>query len=83
MAIHDFIAARNRLAASDWLTTLQATCRALDLAPLQGRTRDDLGPRLRSVAVGHYLVIYRPTAQGVEIARVVDGRRDMPALFKR
>ena len=51
--------------------------------PLQGRVRDDLGPRLRSIAVGNYLIIYRPTAQGVEIARVVDGRRDVPALFKR
>ena len=31
--------------------------------------------------VGNYVISYRPIEQGVEIARVVSGFRDLEALF--
>jgi len=49
--------------------------------PGTGRSRTDLGPTLRSVAVGDYLIIYRPIEGGIEIVRVLHGRRDINALF--
>jgi toxin ParE1/3/4 len=33
------------------------------------------------VAVGDYLIIYRPIEGGIEIVRVLHGRRDINALF--
>jgi len=49
--------------------------------PELGQRRPELGADLRSFAVGKYVVVYRPSSEGVEIARVVSGYRDLDALF--
>ena len=50
--------------------------------PYLGRSREELSPRLRSFPVGRYVIFYRPMEKGVEIARVLDGARDLPPLFE-
>lgn len=45
--------------------------------PLSGAARDDVRPGLRYVVVGNYLSLYRVVDNGVEIVRVVHGRRDL------
>jgi len=50
--------------------------------PLLGRTRPELAPHLRSFPVGSYVIFYRPMDDGVEIARVLHGSRDIDALFQ-
>jgi plasmid stabilization system protein ParE len=51
--------------------------------PFIGRARDtDLGPGLRSLPSGGYVIVYRATSKVVTILRVIDGRRDYPALFR-
>ena len=50
--------------------------------PLLGRERPELLPGLRSVVVGHHVVFYRPFDGGIEVARVLDGVRDLPPLFE-
>jgi toxin ParE1/3/4 len=45
------------------------------------RQREELSPRLRSFPVGSYIIFYRPTQDGVEIARILHGARDFPPLF--
>lgn len=49
--------------------------------PLLGRERPDLQPGLRSFPVGSYLVFvfYFSFADGVEVVRVMSGRRDIDA----
>ena len=50
--------------------------------PELGRRRGDLAPVLRGFPVNPNLVLYRIPSSGlVEIARVVDGRCDLPALL--
>src|SRR5688500_12558007 len=49
--------------------------------PLLGRSRDELRLGLRSFAVGNYIVFYYPLDDGVELVRVLDGRRDIGAIF--
>ena len=44
-----------------------------------GRDRSDLSPNLRSFVVSPYVIFFRPTASGVEIARVLHGRRNITA----
>ena len=50
--------------------------------PLMGREGGELSPGLRSFPVGRHVIFYRPMANGVEIARVLDGARDLPPLFE-
>ncbi len=49
--------------------------------PQMGERRPGLGKGLRGFAVGSYVVIYRPVQEGIEIARVLSGHRDIDALF--
>jgi toxin ParE1/3/4 len=46
-----------------------------------GRRREELSPRLRSLAFGNYVIFYRAMENGVEIVRVLHGARDLPPLF--
>jgi toxin ParE1/3/4 len=46
-----------------------------------GQRRPEFGPEIRTFSVGTYVIVYRPFAEGVEIARVVSGYRDFEALF--
>jgi toxin ParE1/3/4 len=46
-----------------------------------GQQRPEFGSNLRTFSVGNYVIVYRPFAEGVEIARVVSGYRDFEALF--
>ena len=50
--------------------------------PGAGRRRDELGPRLRSFPVYEYLILYREAEPGVQIVRVVHGRRDLVTLLR-
>ena len=49
--------------------------------PYLGRTRDDLQPGVRSLAVGDYLIIYRVDNADVLILRVLRGNRNLSAMF--
>ncbi len=51
--------------------------------PFVGRERPELGSDLRSFPVSSFVIIYRPTDDGVEIVRVVHARRDIQALFRQ
>lgn len=51
-------------------------------SPWIGRSRhDDLGPGIRSIPVGSYLLFYRVKSDGVEVLRVFHGARDLQRLF--
>lgn len=49
--------------------------------PNLGRRRDEVLPGMRSLPLDNYLILYAPSAAGVDILRVVSGYRDLPALF--
>ena len=50
--------------------------------PLIGRERPELALNLRSFPVSSYVIFYRPITNGVGIARVLHGSRDIDALFR-
>lgn len=77
-----YIAADNPNAADGFLDTLYERFVLLAGQPLLGRARPELALHLRSFAVGNYVIFYRPMADGVEIARVLRGSRDIDALFQ-
>ena len=49
--------------------------------PRMGPARDDIRRGLRYLVSDTYLILYRIVKDGVEIVRVVHGRRDLFCLF--
>ena len=56
--------------------------RMLARMPHLGRLRPELRHEVRSFAVRSYVVLYRATADGVEIHRVSYGRRDISSILR-
>ena len=71
----------NPIAATRFLDSLEATCGLLAKHPLIGHARPELGEDLRSFPIGNYLIFYIPAADGIDVARVIYGGRDLPGIF--
>ena len=69
------------MAADRQITAFFQTFRMLAENSDMGQRQPELGPDIRTFSLGNYVVVYRPFAEGVEIARVVSGFRDIEALF--
>jgi len=76
-----YIARDSPDAADGFLDQIEERCAVLAQFPLMGTAREDLLPFLRSLVVGSYVVFYLPVNGGIEIVRVLHGRRDLDALF--
>lgn len=80
--IADYIARETGLAQADrFLTRLDAKFSKIALFPNLGRQRNEILPGLRSFPIDQYLILYIPANQDVDILRVVNGYRDLSALF--
>ncbi len=77
-----YIAQDNPDAADRIVRTLVSRFAMLAGMPEVGRRREELSARLRSLAVGNYVIFYRPLENGVEVVRVLHGARDLPPLFE-
>jgi plasmid stabilization system protein ParE len=65
-------------------SALLAAARRLAFMPGAGRVRRDLTDEtVRFWPVFAWLLVYRYRARPLEIVRIVDGRRDVSALFQR
>lgn len=50
--------------------------------PQIGQNCEELAPGLPSFPVGHYLIFYLETSNGIEVVRVLHGARDIPAILE-
>jgi toxin ParE1/3/4 len=80
--IADYLADHSPAAAVLVLEKLLAKFGLLASQPLMGQLRDDLPGRPRSFSCGNYLILYRPTTDGIEVARVVHAARDVASLLR-
>lgn len=79
--IVSFIAQDNPNAARNWLRKIRETCSLLATNPAMGEQRADFGVAgCRSFTLGNYVVFFRRLGDGVEIARIVHGSRDLRQL---
>jgi toxin ParE1/3/4 len=78
-----YIAHRNRRAADRLLASITAKYRLLADFPEMGSKYDELAPGLRGFVVGKYVIFYRPLPDGIEVARVLHGARDLPRTFRK
>lgn len=78
--IWEYVAADDIEQADRLLDAIEIQCQKLSRFPRLGRARDELLPSLRSFPVGNYVVFYRPSKDGIEIIRVLHGRRDVSGV---
>jgi toxin ParE1/3/4 len=78
-----FVAQNDSAAADRLIDQIHKSCRMLAVTPRAGRERPELEPSIRSFVVGNYIIFYRASAHGIEIARVLHGRRDIGSQFRR
>ena len=71
----DIIANNGKLVAQKFLINTKSSFAILAEYPFVGRKRHRLGSKMLSWPVPPYLVLYKPTDDGIEIIRVVYGRR--------
>jgi toxin ParE1/3/4 len=76
-----FVAQHHAEAADRLVEQLHEKCQFLANSPKVGRQRPELDPSIRSFAVGNYVIFYRESLKGIEVARLIHGRRDIPSLF--
>lgn len=74
-AITDYVAERNPVAAVKLLRALERRWEMLGDYPHSGVARPDLREAARQVVVDQYVTLYRVTENGVEVVRVILGRR--------
>ena len=67
--------------ASAQLGRLESAFQRLGSFPRLGRDRSDLRPRLRSLSVKPWQVLYRLNGENVVILRVLDGRMNLAAVL--
>lgn len=85
-AIGDYIqfVSGSRRVAARFVRELNDHCRHLGRLPgTIGRARPDLLPDIRTAPYGNYLIFFRYVGDVVEIVNVVEGHRDMGALFRK
>jgi toxin ParE1/3/4 len=76
-SISAYIAADNGKAAEELLDRFGDAFEMLVQNPRAGRPRPDLGQNVRSFAVDNYAIFYIPQSAGIDIIRVMHGRRDI------
>jgi toxin ParE1/3/4 len=70
-----YIAADSPKAARRWAVSIHAKCAKLGQTPGWGTPKPELGPEIRMLTAGNYLVFYEQRAEGIEILRVLHGAR--------
>lgn len=76
-----YIANDNLSAADAFVDILDHKLEILAQHPEIGQRRPELGAGLRSFTVGSYVLVYRFTADELELVRVIHSARDIDALF--
>jgi toxin ParE1/3/4 len=72
-----YVARDNPAAADRLINDFDHHLEMLARTPMAGRSEGDLAAGLRSFPVGNYLIFYRVIQDGIELARVLHGARDI------
>ena len=81
LEIWDYIAEDSIVEADRWVNSLDEKFSLWATQPTMGRPRDELSPKMRSLAFGRYVVFFEPLFDGIDVVRVLHGSRDIDATF--
>jgi toxin ParE1/3/4 len=76
-----FVAQDSTKAADHLIDQIHERCKFIATTPKVGRLRPEVAPSIRSFGAGSYLIFYREGTDGIEVSRVLHGRRDIPRAF--
>jgi toxin ParE1/3/4 len=80
--IADYFAATSLTAGERFFQEFNRKCKQLVAFPNSGKSYGEIRPDLRGLSLEGYVILYRILDDGIEILRVVSGRRDFPSLFE-
>jgi toxin ParE1/3/4 len=80
--IADYFAENSLKAGDRFFRAFNRKCHQLVNFPNSGKSYAEIHPALRGLSLEGYVVFYRMLEDGIEILRVVNGRRDFPSLFE-
>ena len=80
--IADYFAENSLEAGDRFFRAFNARCQQLVTFPNSGKSYGTIRPDLRGLSLAGYVIFYRISDDGIEILRVVSGRRDFPAFFE-
>lgn len=80
--IADYFTETNIDAGERFFREFNRKCQQLVAFPNSGKSYDTIRPGLRGISLQGYIVFYRVLEDGIEILRVVSGRRNLPSLFE-
>lgn len=72
-----FIAQGNPDRVRTFTREIVAHCHRISNTPYAGRDRPELGPDVRSIPHGQYVIFYRPIEARTEILHILHGARDL------
>ena len=79
--ICEYVARQNSKSASQLFDAIRKKCKLVANFPNMGKNYSRLAPNLRGFVVEDYIIFYYPREDGIDIARVVSGYRDLEFLF--
>lgn len=80
--IADYFAENNIEAGERFFQAFNRKCQQLVSFPSSGKSYTAIRSGLRGVSFEGYIIFYRILGDGIEILRVVSGRRNLPSLFE-
>ena len=80
--IADYFTENNIEAGEQFFKSFSRKCQQLVTFPNSGKSYGAIRPGLQGLSLEGYIIFYRLLEDGVEILRVLSGRRDFPPLFK-
>ncbi|MFK0734938.1 MAG: type II toxin-antitoxin system RelE/ParE family toxin [Gloeotrichia echinulata GP01] len=80
--IADYFTAHSIEAGEQFFRKFDQRCEQLIYFANMGRSYAEIRPNLRGLFLDGYIIFYRVLDDGIEILRVVNGRRDLPSIFE-
>jgi toxin ParE1/3/4 len=75
-----YVAKHNSETVADRIyDSIEQSCHLLKDHPQLGRVRPEIQREARALVIERWLALYRTTEHGVQIMRILDGRRDLSA----
>lgn len=81
-AIANYFEATNVEAGESFFREFNRKCQQLISFHNSGKSYDFIRPNLRGLSFQGYIIFYRTLDDGIEILRVLSGRRNFPNFFK-
>jgi toxin ParE1/3/4 len=79
--IADYFAETNVEVGERFFREFNSKCQQLVSFPRSGKSYGAIRSDLRGLSLEGYIIFYRILDDGIEILRVVSGRRNLPSLF--